>query len=193
MDVISKNFYEAGYNISDTELIKNLRQKNVKEIIYWLKQNNSQIKEVLFPKIANDFNDIILSTNKINVSELQLLKELNHINFQIKGFIGATEKQLYAFGSEIFYMIHNHYPKSDVLEKYKSFSFDAFLDENGIDIEESIYHFINSLKKLKSSYGSSKLKIAEQLQLLKTLIHNKYLVEQELLLPRLLKIRKEII
>lgn len=193
MDVVSKYFYEAGYSNSDAELIKTLRSKNIKEVIQWLKYNNAQIKEILFPKIANDFNDIILANNKISTTELQLLKDLNQINFQIKGFIGATEKQLYAFGSEIFYMLHNHYPKADIHHKFKSFCFDAFLDENGIDIEESVYHFINSIKKLKSGFESSKLKISEELVLLKALIHNKYIVEQEILLPRLLKIRKEII
>ncbi len=193
MDVVSEYFYTAGYNNSDTELIKNLKSKNLKEIISWLKYNNAQIKEVAFPKIANDFNDIILANNKINVSELTLLKELNQINFQIKGFISATEKQLYAFSSEIFYMIHNHYPKAEILEKYSCFCFDAFLDENGVDIEESIFHFTNSIQKLKSGFGSSKQKITEQLIVLKSLIHNKYIIEQEILLPRLLKFRKEII
>lgn len=193
MDVVGEYFYKAGYSNSDGELIKTLKYKNIKEIIYWLKYNNAQIKENIFPKLSNDLNDVILSTNKINVQELKILKELNQINFQIKGFICATEKQLYAFGSEIFYMIHNHYSNADILEKYKSFCFDSFLDENGIDIEESIYHFIQSIKTLKTSFDSSKQKITEQLLLLKALIHNKYIIEQEILLPRLLKIRKEII
>ena len=192
-DLYHAGLIQSGYAGQDYDLLKELKSKNIKEVIHWLKSNNSEIKESLFPKIANDINDLILANNKISTQELLLLKDLNNISFNLKGVIGASEKQLYAFSLEVFYMMHNYYTKPELNAKMKDFCFDSFLDDHGVYIEKDIFKFIASIKGLKDKYKNSKTQVLDLLVHLKKLVHLKYAVEQEILLPRLLKIRKEFI
>ncbi len=171
-----------------------LHTQTIPVIVKDLEECSVVINQQLVPLLSDIIHEFVIDLDEINDETHYAVELLRYFKKSLFKYNKISEEELRPFCLKIYQDLNFQFNKFDLKAKFDLFCMDRYLDEHGL---ECVFHF-ESLKHAlchsdiyhnKEVYGQI-LKITSVLH---QLLKHKFLVEQEILCPKLILIKESFL